>query len=369
MSSEDQLMLMRALETHFGLPRAIPAPRAALGLLALLQCWRGERAHCKVALPAALCHEVVVAVRAAGCEPVFCDVDPRDGLVPDQEWRSARAQGAEVAVVVHLYGNVASLSVVREIFPSGSCLVVDDAAQALGSHSEAGAAGALGDVGLLSFGPTKQIDVGDAALLFRDQALAEAVEARMLQYQPVPAETRAALVADFRARLETARQRLRETGEASSFSGLLDGLAPVLMKQHTPGAARRVLDALAGYDVAMLLRREKAELWHNGMASLGLIPVGMGNGVIPWRYACRLPGIGWMRQHLLAEAMRVERVQVSNWYLPAHWFLGQPTGSLNGTETLAREVFQFWVDPSTSIEEIQIGVSKIKGVLDNSAVP
>jgi dTDP-4-amino-4,6-dideoxygalactose transaminase len=81
---------------------------------------------------------------------VFCDVAITDGLVSSSEWARARALGANVALVVHLYGNPARVDEVRSIFPSPECLVVDDAAQALGSFSVAGLAGALGDAGLLS---------------------------------------------------------------------------------------------------------------------------------------------------------------------------------------------------------------------------
>jgi hypothetical protein len=43
---------------------------------------------------------------------------------------------------------------------------------------------------------------------------------------------------------------------------------------------------------------------------------------------------------------------VSNWYLPAHWYLGEPAGALPGVERLAREVFQFWVNEDVASESI-----------------
>src|SRR5579859_649547 len=101
MLSTEPHRLYRNLEAEYGAAQALPAGRAALGLIAVLEAWKGSGN--RVALPAAVCHQVVSAVLAAGCEPFFCDVDPSDGLVPEQEWQRARAAGASVALVVHLY--------------------------------------------------------------------------------------------------------------------------------------------------------------------------------------------------------------------------------------------------------------------------
>ncbi len=43
---------------------------------------------------------------------------------------------------------------------------------------------------------------------------------------------------------------------------------------------------------------------------------------------------------------------MSHWYLPGHFLMGAALGSLPGVERLAQEVFQFWVDDRTSLEEI-----------------
>ena len=86
---------------RFAVPYALVASRAALGLMLTLRCWRASRPTCRVALPAVVCADVVMAIVSAGCEPWFCDVDVRDGLVSEAEWLRARAAGAEVAIVVH----------------------------------------------------------------------------------------------------------------------------------------------------------------------------------------------------------------------------------------------------------------------------
>jgi DegT/DnrJ/EryC1/StrS aminotransferase family len=354
--------LSRTLEDKFGVARAILTGRAALGLTAVLQCWKKRSKHCRVALPAAICHEVVVAVLTAGCEPIFCDVSPADGLVTESEWLRARSLGADVAVVVHLYGNAARLGPVRAIFPAPDCMVVDDAAQALGSYSAEGVAGAGGDVGLLSFGPTKQISVGNAALLFRSVIFAEEVGLLLDRIVAQPESVRHTLAVAFRSRLDAVRARLRSAGDqaALGFSGLLEGLQPILEVPLSRGVEGAILRALGGYAEAARVRVAKRDSWTRGIEGTGLQPVGMTGGCVPWRYVCRLPGLHWAGQYRLAESLRAAGMHVSNWYLPAHWFIGKPPGTMPGAETLAREVFQFWLDEEVTPVVLANNVSIVK---------
>jgi hypothetical protein len=305
-------------------------------------------------LPGAICPDVVLAVNAAECEPFFCDIDVTDGLVPEPEWVRARSAGAEVAIVVHLYGNPARVAPVRSIFPAPDCLVVDDAAQALGSFSDDGQAGALGDIGLISFGATKHISLGNAAVLFHDRQLFDQVEASLKGWSPAPDDVRARAAAIFRANLERARAGLRSQGGsgAAGFVGLLSGLEPLLDAPAANANEEAIQAALEGYRSVIEARITKAALWSSCLAGTGLEPVGMGRGCVPWRYVCRLPGLDWKRQHLVSEAIRAAAIHVSNWYLPANWFVGQRVCTLPGVEMLAQEVLQFWVDESASSDSI-----------------
>lgn len=340
--------MIAALQGYFGVEHIVPAGRASIGIAAALRVWGGEGG---VAVPASVCQDVIAAVLLSGRQPVFCDVVPATGLVPDSEWRRARHAGAEAAIVVHLYGNPADTAAVRAVFPDG--LLIDDAAQALGAQTPQGLAGTGGDVGVVSFGHTKHIEVGGAALLCRDEDFARACAAQ-LQNFPITAEADIQHVEwRFRAGFEAARARLRETGENDSFHGLLSGYGPALQVAWNPAWSAPIATALADYPDRLVARQAKAALWAQAVEHTGLIAVGMGAQAAPWRYACRMPGVDWAEQHRLAEALRGRGLHVSHWYLPGHWLMDAPSGSLPGAETLAREAFQFWLDESTSIETIQ----------------
>ncbi|NTV11157.1 MAG: DegT/DnrJ/EryC1/StrS aminotransferase family protein, partial [Zoogloea sp.] len=357
--------LYRKLECDFGAARALPAGRAALGLMAVLRCWTGQGNSRRVALPASVCHDVVAAVLGAGCEPLFCDVSPTDGNVPEAEWARARGAGAAVAVVVHLYGNPVDVAMVRRHFPAPECLLIDDAAQALGSRNAAGRVGGQGDVGLISFGATKHIEVGGAALLFRDAEFADRVEDTLAAIPVVPEADRSAIYARFRQRFDAARQRLRNEGDkaATAFHGLLEGYPPSLQVAFPAGAAEAARVGLDAYPKALAERVHKASLWADALAGSGLVPVGMGPGCVPWRYTCRLPGLHWRSQHELGEAMRAQGLHVSHWYLPAHWLCGHAAGSLPESERLASEVFQFWIDGQTPPETIAHGAASVRAIV------
>jgi len=139
---------------------------------------------------------------------------------------------------------------------------------------------------------------------------------------------------------------------ATAFVGLLRGMGGVLHVALTSAADARLSQALRDYPRSMRARIAKASRWSDHAAQLGLDTVGMGAGCVPWRFVWRLRGADWTTQHKLATALRRDGMQVSNWYLPAHWFVGEPSVTLPGVERLAKEVFQFWVDEAVTEDSI-----------------
>lgn len=357
------------LEEWFQVERAVLVGRAALGLLAALRVWRAARRICRVAIPGAICQEVLLAVLMADCDPIFCDVNVADGLVPDSEWARARSLGADVAIVVHLYGNPAQTMRVRSMFPAPDNLVIDDAAQALGSRTEDGICGSLGDIGLLSFGYSKQISAGNAAILVRDPEFAAQIVAALPALAAPNGQSRSELQRVFRSKLDAAREQLvaTENPDARGFAGLLQGLDWTLKVPYDDGLTGAVATAIDRYSENAAARIETAGIWQRSLEGSGLVPVGMGSGCVPWRFVCRLPGIDWRTQARLAESIRMHGIHVSTWYLPVNWFCGQRIGTLRGVETLSREVFQFWLDADATSGSIADSAQLIRRELARCA--
>jgi dTDP-4-amino-4,6-dideoxygalactose transaminase len=134
-------------------------------------------------------------IARSGALPLFCDIDPvtfnisADAvarlLETQCEQRGAdlvhRASGARVRAImpVHLYGQLADMPALMKSARQHQLLVIEDAAQAIGSaDAEQRRAGSFGDIGCLSFFPTKNLGAfGDAGMcVTSDAALAERME-------------------------------------------------------------------------------------------------------------------------------------------------------------------------------------------------
>ena len=134
-------------------------------------------------------------IARSGARPLFCDIDPltfnlsaaavekfitqhcvqRDGtLIHAQTGTRVRA-----LMPVHLYGQLADMVPLMALTQRFRLKLIEDAAQAIGSADAAGRrACSYGDVGCLSFFPTKNLGAfGDAGMcVTNDAALAERLE-------------------------------------------------------------------------------------------------------------------------------------------------------------------------------------------------
>jgi dTDP-4-amino-4,6-dideoxygalactose transaminase len=134
-------------------------------------------------------------IARTGARPLFCDIDPQTFNLSPVALRAFigghcerrgtelihRASGARVRAImpVHLYGQVADMSALMDAAASHGLKVIEDAAQAIGAADAGGRrAGSFGDVGCLSFFPTKNLGAfGDAGMcVTNDGALAERME-------------------------------------------------------------------------------------------------------------------------------------------------------------------------------------------------
>jgi dTDP-4-amino-4,6-dideoxygalactose transaminase len=134
-------------------------------------------------------------IARTGAVPLFCDIDPDtfnlspqavQGFIHEQCERRdgqlvTRKSGARVKALmpVHLYGQMADMPSLMKIAQANGLRVIEDAAQAIGSEDADGRrACSYGDVGCLSFFPTKNLGAfGDAGMcVANDPTLAERLD-------------------------------------------------------------------------------------------------------------------------------------------------------------------------------------------------
>lgn len=129
----------------------------------------------------------VSAITRLQLKPVLVDIDPLTFNIDVNQIESALTPRTRVILPVHLFGQAVDMERIMAIAKKHNLKVVEDTAQAIGSRWKNTPAGAWGDIGTLSFFPTKNLGgFGDGgALTTNDDALAERLRIlRMHGMQP-----------------------------------------------------------------------------------------------------------------------------------------------------------------------------------------
>lgn len=120
------------------------------------------------------------SIIAVGATPVFVDVCEDELLDPDVA-RQAVTSRTRAIMPVHLRGRMCDMDSLKAVADNYDLLIVEDAAQAIGSEWRSIKAGAIGDAGCFSAHPLKVLNaVGDAGFITTgDPAIADRL--RMLR--------------------------------------------------------------------------------------------------------------------------------------------------------------------------------------------
>jgi dTDP-4-amino-4,6-dideoxygalactose transaminase len=113
-----------------------------------------------------------------GAKPVFVDIDPITYNINPQLIEAAVTSKTKAIIPVHLYGQCADMEPILALARKHSLVVIEDAAQAIGAEYRDGRrAGSMGDLGCLSFFPSKNLGaLGDGGMVVtNDSTLAETI--------------------------------------------------------------------------------------------------------------------------------------------------------------------------------------------------
>ncbi len=132
----------------------------------------------EVVVPSFTFYASAEAIPPTGATPIFCDIDPETYCVTAETVKAALTPRTKAVIAVHLFGNIAPIAEIEAL----GVPVLEDAAQAAGSSSQAGRPGALGTAATFSFFPSKNLGCfGDGgAITTSDAELAERV--RVLRF-------------------------------------------------------------------------------------------------------------------------------------------------------------------------------------------
>jgi dTDP-4-amino-4,6-dideoxygalactose transaminase len=135
----------------------------------------------EVIIPAYTFFATAGTVMTVGATPVFVDIDPQSYEIDVTKIRQAITSKTKAIIPVHLYGHPADMDPILEIAREHGLKVIEDNAQGFGAEYKGKKTGTFGDIGSLSFFPTKNLGAfGDAGMVVtNDPMLAERM--RMLR--------------------------------------------------------------------------------------------------------------------------------------------------------------------------------------------
>lgn len=125
---------------------------------------------------------VANAVRYCGATPVAVDVHSEDLTLDINQVRAAITAKTRAVIAVHTYGATCAMSSLRSLCAEAGLVLIEDAAEALGSSHKGRLAGGMGNIGVFSFYGNKTLTTGEGGMLVTNDAYC-ALLARTLRGQ------------------------------------------------------------------------------------------------------------------------------------------------------------------------------------------
>lgn len=97
------------------------------------------------------------SIARTGARPVFVDIDPATYNIDPARIEAKITAKTRAIMPVHLYGQMADMDAIMEIAGRRNLVVIEDAAQAIGSEYKGRRAGSIGHYGCFSFFPSKNL--------------------------------------------------------------------------------------------------------------------------------------------------------------------------------------------------------------------
>ena len=277
------------------------------------------------------------AIALVGAKPVFVDINESDFNIDPRKIESLITKKTKAIIPVHLYGGACEISSVTEIAKKHGLFVIEDCAQALGAKYKGKFVGAFGDVGTVSFFPTKNLGAfGDGGAIFtQDENTAKKIK------------------------------QLRSHGSSERYVHHFIGLNSRL--DEIQAAILRVkLKYLDNWNSA---RQRAAKYYDELLKNIGdiVIPAVKPNTHhIFHQYTIRTK-----KRDLIYEGLRKLNIESLIYYpIPIHLqkafsYLGYKKGSLPVTEQICSEILSLPIYPEITPEIQEYIVEQIKDILSN----
>lgn len=183
-----------ALANYLGTRPPFLAASGRAALYALLRALKEEHpGRPQVILPAYACPALVPAIQQAGLQPRLIDVNPRTLDFNAGEVRAALGEQVLAVLYVHPFGLPQPIHLILRMAQAAGVVVIEDAAQALGSRLKSRPVGTWGDFGLFSLGPGKPLSTGGGGVLCANSPAGQSLLAQAWEHLSAPIRPQASL--------------------------------------------------------------------------------------------------------------------------------------------------------------------------------
>jgi dTDP-4-amino-4,6-dideoxygalactose transaminase len=172
--------LEQEVAAYLGVKHAIGVASGTDALVIALRA-TGLEPGDEVIVPAFSFFATAGTVMTVGAHPVFVDIDPDTYLIDTSAIEAVITSRTKAIIPVHLYGQPANMDEIMNIAERHGLRVIEDNAQAIGAVYKGKKTATIGDIGCLSFFPSKNLGAyGDGGMVTtNDDRIAEKV--RMLR--------------------------------------------------------------------------------------------------------------------------------------------------------------------------------------------
>jgi dTDP-4-amino-4,6-dideoxygalactose transaminase len=129
----------------------------------------------KVVIPDFACQILPITVFCVGAVPRFCDIDRQTLALSSAHFPKVLEPNTKAVIFAPLFGLPVDPYPILEIATEKGIAFIDDSAQALGTEIKGKKAGSFGNVGILSFYKSLDVDLG-AAVTTNDEELATKIK-------------------------------------------------------------------------------------------------------------------------------------------------------------------------------------------------
>ena len=158
----------RSFADYLGVKYAIALPSCTsaihLSLLAL-----GITTGAEVIVPDVTWIASAAPINYVGAIPVFADIDPQTWCISVESLERYITSKTKAIIPVNLYGGMPDMDALLAIAKKYNLVVIEDAAESIGSEYHGRKAGSFGDTGVFSFHGSKTLTTGEGGMLATDR--------------------------------------------------------------------------------------------------------------------------------------------------------------------------------------------------------